>query len=100
LLWLIRTSAGVRFYESEAVAPIRERVAEVICNHLGVNGEQVTRSTSFVEDVAADSLDIVELVMGLEEEFGVTIPDDEAEGIKTVGDALDYIIQRSTWPSK
>src|ERR1700731_32754 len=75
------------------VASGEERVIEIVCENLGVNKEQVTRSTSFIEDVGADSLDIVELVMELEEEFEITIPDDRAEKIKTVGEAIDYIEQ-------
>ena len=70
---------------------IEERVIQIVCDNLGVNKEQVTRNTSFQEDVGADSLDIVELVMELEEEFEITIPDEEAEKIKTVGEAIDYI---------
>ena len=70
---------------------IEKRVIEIVCENLGVNTEQVTRSTSFIEDVGADSLDIVELVMELEEEFDIQIPDDQAEKIKTVGEAVDYI---------
>ena len=62
-----------------------------LCNKLGVTAEQVTWETSFVDDLGAESLDLVELVMGLEEEFGVTIPDDQAETIRTVGDAIDLI---------
>lgn len=77
--------------EDRVVPSTEERVIEIVCENLGVNREQVTRSTSFIEDVGADSLDIVELVMELEEEFGVTIPDDQAEKIKTVGEAIDYI---------
>jgi acyl carrier protein len=73
------------------VASVEERVIELVCERLGVNKEQVTRQTSFIEDVGADSLDIVELVMGLEEEFGINIPDDQAEKIKTVGEAIDYV---------
>ncbi len=73
------------------MASVEERVIELVCERLGVNKEQVTRQTSFIDDVGADSLDIVELVMGLEEEFGITIPDDQAEKIKTVGEAIDYI---------
>ena len=68
-----------------------ERVIEIVCENLGVNKEQVTRSTKFIEDIGADSLDIVELIMELEEEFEITIPDDQAEKIKTVGEAIDYI---------
>ena len=70
---------------------IEERVIQIVCDNLGVNREQVTRKTSFQEDIGADSLDIVELVMELEEEFEITIPDEEAEKIKTVGEAIDYI---------
>ncbi|MCI0463499.1 MAG: acyl carrier protein [Gemmataceae bacterium] len=68
-----------------------DRVVEIVCENLGVSKEQVTRSTAFLEDVGADSLDVVELVMELEEEFEITIPDDQAERIKTVGEAVDYI---------
>src|SRR5277367_2369268 len=68
-----------------------ERVIEIVCENLGVNKDQVTRNTKFIEDVGADSLDIVELVMELEEEFEITIPDEQAEKIKTVGEAIDYI---------
>jgi acyl carrier protein len=73
------------------VASVEERVIDIICENLGVNKEQVNRTTSFQEDMGADSLDIVELVMELEEEFEITIPDDQAEKIKTVGEAIDYI---------
>ena len=78
-------------WEDRNVPSVEERVVEIVCENLGVNKEQVTRSTSFQEDVGADSLDIVELVMELEEEFEITIPDDQAEKIKTVGEAIDYI---------
>ena len=70
---------------------VEQRVIEIVCEHLAVNKETVTRNTSFIEDIGADSLDIVELIMELEEEFEITIPDDQAEKIKTVGEAIDYI---------
>ena len=70
---------------------VEQRVIEIVCEHLAVNKETVTRTTSFIEDIGADSLDIVELVMELEEEFDIQIPDDQAEKIKTVGEAVDYI---------
>lgn len=70
---------------------VEERVTEIVCENLGVNKEQVKRETRFIEDIGADSLDIVELVMELEEEFEINIPDDQAEKIKTVGEAIDYI---------
>src|SRR5438046_5562896 len=78
-------------WEDRPVPSVEERVIEIVCENLGVNKEQVTRNTSFQEDIGADSLDIVELVMELEEEFEITIPDEEAEKIKTVGQAIDYI---------
>src|SRR3954465_1783884 len=81
----------VPLWEENTVPSVEERVIEIVCENLGVNKEQVTRNTSFVEDVGADSLDIVELVMELEEEFEITIPDEQAEKIRTVGEAIDYI---------
>ena len=70
---------------------VEERVIGIVCENLGANKEQVTRQTAFIEDIGADSLDIVELIMELEEEFKITIPDDQAGQIKTVGEAIDYI---------
>ena len=68
-----------------------ERVQGVVAEQLGVEPEKVTTDAEFVQDLNADSLDLVELIMQLEEEFGVEISDEEAENIKTVGDALEYI---------
>jgi acyl carrier protein len=68
-----------------------ERVKKIVVEHLGVEAEKVTEEASFIDDLGADSLDIVELVMAFEEEFGVEIPDDAAEKISTVKDAIDYI---------
>jgi acyl carrier protein len=73
------------------VATTEERVIDIVSENLGVSKEQITRTTSFTEDMGADSLDIVEMVMELEEEFEITIPDEQAEKIKTVGEAIDYI---------
>ncbi len=67
------------------------KVKEIIINELGVDPEKVTSEASFVEDLGADSLDTVELVMAFEEEFGVDIPDEDAEQMRTVGDAIDYL---------
>jgi acyl carrier protein len=83
-------SAGMRFYEAEAVAPIRDRILQRIRELLGVNKDRVTTSSSFLADLGADSLDIVELAMEFEE-LGVTITDGEAERIKTVGDLIDHV---------
>lgn len=68
-----------------------QRVKEIIVEQLGVNADQVTPEAKFVEDLGADSLDIVELVMALEEEFGKEIPDEQAEKLLTVGDVTKYI---------
>ncbi|HEY0114377.1 MAG TPA: acyl carrier protein [Allosphingosinicella sp.] len=70
-----------------------DRVKKIVVEHLGVDAEKVTEEASFIDDLGADSLDIVELVMAFEEEFGVEIPDDAAEKITTVRDAIDYIEQ-------
>jgi acyl carrier protein len=68
-----------------------DRVKKIVVEHLGVEPEKVTEEASFIDDLGADSLDIVELVMAFEEEFNVEIPDDAAEKITTVKDAIDYI---------
>ena len=70
-----------------------DRVKKIVVEHLGVEAEKVSEESSFIDDLGADSLDIVELVMAFEEEFGVEIPDDAAEKITTVKDAIDYIDQ-------
>jgi acyl carrier protein len=67
------------------------KVKEIIINELGVEPEKVTLEASFVEDLGADSLDTVELVMAFEEEFGIEIPDEDAEKLQTVGDAVTYL---------
>jgi acyl carrier protein len=75
------------------MADIEAKVKDIIINELGVEAEKVTASASFVEDLGADSLDTVELVMAFEEEFGIEIPDEDAEKLQTVGDAVEYIKQ-------
>ncbi len=72
---------------------VEERVIEIVSEQMGVSKDQVNRETSFVNDLGADSLDTVELVMEFEEEFDINIPDDAAEKIQTVGQAVDYIEQ-------
>jgi acyl carrier protein len=71
------------------------KVKEIIINELGVEPEKVTPEASFVEDLGADSLDTVELVMAFEEEFGIEIPDEDAEQLQTVGDAIRYLKEKS-----
>ncbi len=75
--------------------PTEARVREIIINELGVEPEKVTDDASFVEDLGADSLDTVELVMAFEEEFGIDIPDEDAEQMRTVGDAIAYLRENS-----
>ena len=70
---------------------ISDRVKELVVEQLGVDAEEVTEEASFVDDLGADSLDIVELVMAFEEEFDLEIPDEDAEKIQTVGNAIEYI---------
>jgi len=72
-----------------------ERVKKIVVEHLGVDADKVTEGASFIDDLGADSLDTVELVMAFEEEFGVEIPDDAAETILTVGDAVKFIEKAS-----
>ena len=74
---------------------VDERVKKIIGEQLGVEEDEVTPEASFVEDLGADSLDTVELVMALEEEFGIEIPDEDAEKILTVGKAMDYIKEKA-----
>ena len=73
------------------MADAADKVREIIANELGVEMDKVTDEASFVEDLGADSLDTVELVMAFEEEFGVEIPDEDAEQMQTVGDAIRYL---------
>jgi len=73
------------------LATIEERVVEIVAEQMGVDKAQVTRNTSFVNDLGADSLDTVELVMEFEDEFDISIPDEDAEKIQTVGQAIDYV---------
>jgi acyl carrier protein len=79
----------------KSMATVDERVKKIIAEQLGVEEDEVTAEASFVEDLGADSLDTVELVMALEEEFGIEIPDEDAEKILTVGKALDYIKEKA-----
>jgi acyl carrier protein len=74
---------------------IEERVQKIVCEQLGVSAEEAKSQASFIDDLGADSLDTVELVMAFEEEFEIEIPDEEAEGIQTLKNAVDYIINNS-----
>jgi acyl carrier protein len=76
------------------MSDIADRVKKIVVEHLGVDAEKVTESASFIDDLGADSLDNVELVMAFEEEFDIEIPDDAAEHIQTVGDAVKFITEK------
>ena len=77
------------------MSDIEERVKKIVVEHLSIEEEKISESASFIDDLGADSLDTVELVMAFEEEFGVEIPDDAAESIQTFGDAVKYITDTS-----
>ncbi|URD37773.1 acyl carrier protein [Methylobacterium tardum] len=77
------------------MSDIAERVKKIVAEHLGVEPEKVVESANFIDDLGADSLDTVELVMAFEEEFNVEIPDDAAETIQTVGDAVKFLEKNS-----
>jgi acyl carrier protein len=74
---------------------VEDRVTEIIAEQLGVSKEEVVPEASFIDDLGADSLDIVELVMAMEEEFDIEIPDEDAEKIQTIGDAISYVRERA-----
>ena len=78
------------------MSDISERVKKIVVEHLGVEEEKVTDDASFIDDLGADSLDTVELVMAFEEEFGLEIPDDSAEKILTVNDAIKFIEENAS----
>ena len=73
------------------IKAIQDKVIDIICEQMGADKSEITRETSFINDLNADSLDTVELVMEFEDEFDVSIPDEEAEKIQTVGAAVDYV---------
>jgi len=77
------------------MASIEERVRDLVVDQLGVSEDQVNPQASFIDDLGADSLDTVELVMAFEEEFGIDIPDDDAEKMSSVGDAIKYLEENS-----
>jgi len=77
------------------MSDIADRVKKIVVEHLDVEADKVIEAASFIDDLGADSLDTVELVMAFEEEFGVEIPDDAAESIMTVGDAIKFITSNS-----
>jgi acyl carrier protein len=96
--WWLRVVTGSNAWsirrekvEETDMSDIAERVKKIVVDHLGVDADKVVEGASFIDDLGADSLDTVELVMAFEEEFGVEIPDDAADSILTVGDAVKFI---------
>src|SRR3990167_7080582 len=94
--WPCRPDCTSKEEETFMAESIHDRVRAIIAEQLGVKIEEVTDTASFVEDLGADSLDTVELVMALEEEFGIEIPDEDAEKMVTVEDAIKYIEQKAS----
>jgi acyl carrier protein len=87
----IETRQTTELEKPMAEKSIEQRVKDIIVEQLGVNADQVTPEAKFIEDLGADSLDTVELVMALEEEFGIEVPDEQAEKLQSVGDVIKYI---------
>lgn len=88
---LITINANTKLFIHMSDKSIEDRVKDIIVDQLGVNADQVNPEAKFVEDLGADSLDTVELVMAFEEEFDVEVPDEEAEKLQSVGDVITYI---------
>ena len=86
-----RNGLGPLFDEGNTMSDISDRVKKIVVEHLGVDEDKVVDNASFIDDLGADSLDTVELVMAFEEEFGIEIPDDAAENIQSFGDAVKFI---------
>jgi acyl carrier protein len=91
-----RNKVNVKIQDHFLMSTVEQQVKAIVAEQLGVKPEQVTSEASFVDDLGADSLDTVELVMALEEEFEIEIPDEDAEKITTVQQAIDYINERRT----
>src|SRR5687768_9100970 len=99
LLWGSSVGSESRISKSKrpsGMSDVAERVKKIVVEHLNVDQEKVTDNASFIEDLGADSLDTVELVMAFEEEFGIDIPDEDAEQMRTVGDAVSYMKKHSS----
>jgi acyl carrier protein len=94
---LARSTEGPHRPEKQGadMSDIADRVKKIVVEHLGVEEDKVIEGASFIDDLGADSLDTVELVMAFEEEFGIEIPDDAAESIQTFGDAVKFITEKS-----
>jgi len=93
--FIARSEATKQSLREEEDMATEEKIKSIIAEQLGVKPEEVTPAASFIDDLGADSLDTVELVMALEEEFGIEIPDEDAEKMTTVGDAMKYIEEKT-----
>jgi acyl carrier protein len=91
----IRRAPGAASVGTDKMSDVAERIKKIVVEHLGVEADKVVDNANFIDDLGADSLDTVELVMAFEEEFGVEIPDDQAETIMTVGDAVKFLEKAS-----
>ena len=92
----VKASSQQEDSEDISMSDIAARVKKIVIEHLGVDADKVVESANFIDDLGADSLDTVELVMAFEEEFSVEIPDDAAETIRTVGDAVAFISKKAS----
>jgi acyl carrier protein len=93
--WITSRAGSLMYKGKDDMSDVAERVKKIVVEHLGVEADKVVESANFIDDLGADSLDTVELVMAFEEEFSVEIPDDQAETIVTVGDAIKYLEKAS-----
>ena len=91
----VQRAQGPELYEEFSMSDVADRVRKIVVEHLGVEEDKVVEGASFIDDLGADSLDTVELVMAFEEEFGIEIPDDAAETIQSFGDAVKFITEAS-----
>jgi acyl carrier protein len=90
----------MRCHDARIAAPLEKRVVKILCEKLVLTGHSVAHSASLEKDLGADSLAIVELMMSVEEELGITIPDEDAQKMKTFGDLLDYICRQKPRPGE
>jgi acyl carrier protein len=91
----IQLAAESPLHPEGSSVSVEEKILTIVSEQLDVPKEEITRESNFVDDLKADSLDVVELVMAFEDEFGVTIPDDDYEKLRTVGDAVEYIGEKN-----
>jgi acyl carrier protein len=93
-LWFAKEGEKFCFHDAERVAPIRERVRDIVAANLGIERPAIRDAHSFVRDIGADTLDLVEFMLEIEKEFGLTITDEQAERMRTVGDLVDYLMRQ------